>query len=827
MIVLENVPQEAEILVDGDKIAFAWPGVGAPVQIRAIPGLRKVEVKKDGFSTFAKELTLKAGGSEEISIRLEPLARARLRDAEANGPAPDSDEGPTSAGSAQRGEFVALFNGRNLAGWKTHPRQWGNWRVESGAIVGSGPAATHLYTERDDYSDFHLRLEARIFSGVSGVYFRTPFGRGYPPDNPSYLYGYRAGIYATPPYVTGNLVVPAGSIVQQIKESAIVPGEWFTLEVVAKGNHIEIKWNGKTMAEYTDEERPGYARGHIALQQHDPGTMVEFRKVEIKELTPTAAVQTSGKKLFNPAGERPSGLSGAGVMTGKTLYIAGAWDDGRDVGISQRTDLCIEKIRTTLVAAGLDLRNVVNTFVVLKDSREFEEFNKQYSKYFTIPPARTTIGIGVSQLPGNPHLEISCIAHADLGEIKRVGGNVGRVPLSAGVFAGTTFYVSGKGGGLPGGGLPPTLEGQVRQAMRNVEATLKEAGLDLRHAVMMHVFVDRYALKAVDRVYREFFQSGNEPACQTAVVDWIPGGSSVEIACIATRDLASRRVVRLPSDMPVPIEGPVTASPAVWAGRTLYVSGLSAADPSGTVTATRLVDQMRRLAHNHTTVLQAAGLSLDHVVSGEFYLNQPGRYDEMADGFEAGFLRCSGVRTCVTPSSEEGRSALRTWCSLVAVRDGANLSAANSTTVEPPPSDSLTARPGQPGAPSRSGDPSIDLRSMEQSGSGLRLQEVVQGGGPSPRPHQRCSVHYTGWLWQGGKKGKKFDSSFDRGTPFNFVLGHNEVIKGWEEALATMKVGGKRLLLVPPHLAYGAKGAGGVIPPNASLLFEVELVDVK
>jgi len=88
-------------------------------------------------------------------------------------------------------------------------------------------------------------------------------------------------------------------------------------------------------------------------------------------------------------------------------------------------------------------------------------------------------------------------------------------------------------------------------------------------------------------------------------------------------------------------------------------------------------------------------------------------------------------------------------------------------------------------------------------------------------------MHYTGWLWENDAKGKKFDSSKDRGQPFEFTIGAGEVIKGWDEGVATMKVGGKRQLLIPPKLGYGARGAGRVIPPNATLLFEVELLGVK
>ena len=111
--------------------------------------------------------------------------------------------------------------------------------------------------------------------------------------------------------------------------------------------------------------------------------------------------------------------------------------------------------------------------------------------------------------------------------------------------------------------------------------------------------------------------------------------------------------------------------------------------------------------------------------------------------------------------------------------------------------------------------------------SGLQITDSKVGTGATPKTGQTCVMHYTGWLYENGQKGKKFDSSVDRGEPFEFPIGTGRVIKGWDEGVATMKVGGKRTLIIPPSLGYGARGAGGVIPPNASLMFEVELLDVK
>jgi FKBP-type peptidyl-prolyl cis-trans isomerase len=106
--------------------------------------------------------------------------------------------------------------------------------------------------------------------------------------------------------------------------------------------------------------------------------------------------------------------------------------------------------------------------------------------------------------------------------------------------------------------------------------------------------------------------------------------------------------------------------------------------------------------------------------------------------------------------------------------------------------------------------------------SGLQIQDLVTGKGVEAAAGEAAKVHYTGWLWEGGKRGVKFDSSVDRGQPFLFPLGAGRVIKGWDEGVQGMKPGGKRLLTIPPELGYGARGAGGVIPPNATLQFEVE-----
>jgi peptidylprolyl isomerase len=125
--------------------------------------------------------------------------------------------------------------------------------------------------------------------------------------------------------------------------------------------------------------------------------------------------------------------------------------------------------------------------------------------------------------------------------------------------------------------------------------------------------------------------------------------------------------------------------------------------------------------------------------------------------------------------------------------------------------------PAQTGAPARG---TAGSGQMQTTSSGLQYQDLVVGTGPFPAPGKPVTVHYTGWL----TNGQKFDSSLDHGQPFTFTLGQGEVIKGWDEGVSTMHVGGKRKLVIPPQLGYGDRGAGDAIPPGATLVFEVELL---
>ncbi len=378
--------------------------------------------------------------------------------------------------------------------------------------------------------------------------------------------------------------------------------------------------------------------------------------------------QFPAKRFITPDGKRPSGLFAPGVMVGKTLYVAGKGDYKPKEDTAGKVKNCLNEVRKTLKLAGMDMNNVVQTYVYLEDHDQYAEMNKNYAEFFpNDPPARTTLG--VTQVPGDSRLEITCVAYGDLLAKKRIGDPPTGFPYSPGILAGDTLYISGKGDQLTGGGHPATFDEQVRQAMRNVESTLKQAGLDFRHVVMSNVFLDRYEnLEVADKVYNEFFEDGSEPACSTSFVDWIPGGSHVEITCIATTDLSTRTIVRPAGMKTGSLDGGVTASPAVWAGNTLYLSALAGSPLAPGATTAGIGDQVRQMAKGHVAILDEAGLKLEDIVGGFVYLSDMEDYKAMNDVYREFYSRGPGIRTCLMPGSGIDKGAVRIRGSFTAAR---------------------------------------------------------------------------------------------------------------------------------------------------------------
>jgi serine/threonine protein kinase/formylglycine-generating enzyme required for sulfatase activity len=362
-VVVKTNDPNIKVEFKGQKAFFTVPG---KKEVTVSPGDGEFTVSYDGMETVTRSFTIKKGESKvlEVSIANSQLvarfhqetapALVESEKAKNGGAAPVESRGPPSgvtaagaSGDSAGGGFVSLFNGKDLTGWKTHDKQRGNWRVEKGILIGSGPPErSHLYTERDDFKNFHLRVEARINQGGnSGLYFRSTFGPERPADNPKFPFGYEAQIDSSvDPARTGSLFV-AGKPMVEVSDTLVPPGQWFTEEVIAQGNRITVKVNGQTTAVYRDEKEIS-ASGHIALQQNNAKTIAEFRKIEIKELsadavTETPAISADGYvSLFN--GKNMSGWaadpSQQGAWHVENGFLVGGGPAGASFLYSDRAD---------------------------------------------------------------------------------------------------------------------------------------------------------------------------------------------------------------------------------------------------------------------------------------------------------------------------------------------------------------------------------------------------------------------------------------------------------------------------------------------------------
>jgi hypothetical protein len=192
--------------------------------------------------------------------------------------------------SASDEKWVSLFDGKTLGGWTIADGTTGTWKVEDGAIHGSGPVS-HLFSPRGDYKNFKYKAEVKIADKAnSGMYFRTKKGPNFPD-------GYEAQVNST----HGD-PVKTGSLYNHVKvfEKLVPPDTWFTQEIEAVGNHIIIKVNGKTTVDYIDKNN-SFTTGHFAFQQHDPGSQVWIRKIEVMELPDTATPLEPVKAISVPA----------------------------------------------------------------------------------------------------------------------------------------------------------------------------------------------------------------------------------------------------------------------------------------------------------------------------------------------------------------------------------------------------------------------------------------------------------------------------------------------------------------------------------------------
>jgi serine/threonine protein kinase len=198
-----------------------------------------------------------------------------------------------AGGFESPGTWVSLFDGKSLSGWKTHRSQPGNWEVRNGVLTatgGAGAELSHLYSERTDFTDFHLRVEARFTLGMnSGIWFRSSSEPLWSARDPQWPLGYEAQIEARPQISqTGSLIMVngqegSGRALSAVARSPVAPGEWFQMEIIAIGRNLQIRIDDRPVVDYLDE-RNLFARGGLALQQNGRQGGVEFRKIEIKDL---------------------------------------------------------------------------------------------------------------------------------------------------------------------------------------------------------------------------------------------------------------------------------------------------------------------------------------------------------------------------------------------------------------------------------------------------------------------------------------------------------------------------------------------------------------
>ena len=369
---------------------------------------------------------------------------------------------------------------------------------------------------------------------------------------------------------------------------------------------------------------------------------------------------------FARPGPRPK-LYYSGAMVGKTYYVAGTGDGAQNVpneSYYDKAQRCFAGIQRFLTMAGLGMENIVQAWVMLEDPDGVKDMTRAWKEAFPEnSPARTTFF--VANIPGPSQMEITAISYTDLSEREIVGPE--GLTYSLGVLAGETLYVSGRGSAKPGGGRHETFEEQARQAMKNMESALNATGLGFGHVVWSNIYLDDHDnLGIFNKVYSEFFDYGNEPARVTVFCEGIPGGNHVEVTCIATTNLAGRELVRPASMKHEPDDAAMTASPGVWSGNTLYLSGLTGFMPHESITTDDLETQFRQMMRNHLDVIEEAGLGFEDIVSANIYLRNIDDYGPMNELYPVYFeANGPGVRTCFQPNHGPEKDDVRVMSSFI------------------------------------------------------------------------------------------------------------------------------------------------------------------
>ncbi|HVC98203.1 MAG TPA: family 16 glycoside hydrolase [Pirellulales bacterium] len=722
---------QVTVEVDGDRIDVS--GLGKPLSLQV--GDHDLTIKGDGYETITRHFKVTHGNNVPLSVSLVPT--------------------PNERGGAKGADgFVSLFDGKTLEGWKPHPSRQGLWRVEKGILIGSGPATSYLFSDRGNYTNFHLRAETRVNDGGNGgVFGRSTFGPAV------WLDGYEAQINSTVAGPkTGSIYGPGGPAVS-IAETPVRPNEWFTLDLIAIDNHIVVKINGQKTGDYVDRDRR-FPIGHIALQQHDPQTVVEFRKIEIKELQSTAPgkppivpddAQEFGGHWYKFYQERLSwkGARDRCKSYGGHLVIIGSMEENAFVG------------RLVEEAAWQD------TWIGATDEAEegkWRDVNGELP-HFT------------NWAPGQPN-------NKNDGEEYALMTNR-----------------SERGTPIAWRWCDQPNESKQHQPGFVCEWEPKSAAASATQDNWIPLFNG----KDLTDWYMPQQNKGTWQVVDGHLVGR-GGGQQFGPAWLATkrRDFSDfqLRLELVPGGGHLISRAPQTSA-SWWDGYRVALWGAAEGELTRTGSISKTVGSWDVPA-------KAVSLPQDYYVL------------EIHVSGKTVTTYIEGTRVAEFEDSQNlyPLGEIRIWCAYNSELRFRRIEIAFPKSTAPSETSSVLSEGDSFFADNAK---KVDVKTLA---SGLQYKVLKSGSGPSPKSTDTVQVRYRGTL----TNGHEFDSSYGPGSPASFPV--TGVIKGWQEALPLMKVGDQWQLFVPPNLAYGEKGVRDktdrqVIPPNATLIFEVELLDIK